>query len=267
MCHFKQVKSVRDNMFFKKINDVLKTYRIVNWYYYLGLTIIGFILSNPLGIGITKYILLSSFLLSYAYSLNDFYDERKKEKIFILPLILAFLTLPLFNTVQIIFSILFITIVTLYSAEPFRLKSKPIICSLLNGFGFTILFILSYSFQNSIEVGVLFALLFFSLNMVAQFIHETVDMKEDRKNKIITTAILYGKKKMKKLCYLFLWFTFLISVYFLYLKIVDLLFVLTTFSFVIFFTVKIKDKIDKKLRRNYRIMGMIVGLIYLFLLI
>ncbi len=253
-------------MFFKKINNVLKVYRITDWYYYLGLTFIGFILSNPLGINIIKYIFLSSSLLSYAYSLNDFYDERRKEKFFVLPLILTIFILPLFNTLQIIFSILFITIVTLYSAEPFRLKTRPIVCSLCNGFGFTILFLLGYYFQTFPHVGILFASLFFSFNMVAQFIHEVVDIEEDKKNKITTTVILYGKENIKKLCYLFLWSAFLISLYLLHLKIVSLSFVFITFLFVVFFTIKIRDKIDKKLRRDYRILGMVIGLIYLLLI-
>jgi 4-hydroxybenzoate polyprenyltransferase len=104
--------------------------------------------------------------------------------------------------------------------------------------------------------------------MVAQFIHEVVDSRKDKKEGIITTAVLCGERRIKKFCYFFLLLSFLLSSYLLYLKTVNLLFVITTFFFSFFFTVDIaRSKIDKKLRKRFRTLGVVVGFIYLFSLL
>jgi 4-hydroxybenzoate polyprenyltransferase len=129
------------------------------------------------------------------------------------------------------------------------------------------LFLLGYSIKNLDFRGFIFLLLFFCFNIAAQLIHEVIDYKEDRKNRIITTVVVLEEEKIKKICYISLWFAFLISCYLFYLKFVNSFFIVITFSFVLFFTYRITKKtIDKKLRREYKTLGLMTGFIY-FLLI
>ena len=247
--------------------NILKTYRFDDWFCFIGFILIGFSLKSSLNLELLKYVLLSSFLLAYAFSLNNFYDRHETKRYFLWPLFFIFPMLFLFNIYQILLSFLFLIIVTLYSAYPFRLKNIPIISSLLNGFGLIILFFIGYFHLQSISAGLLVAPFLFSLQMVSQFIHEIVDLKEDKKNKIVTTAGFLGKEKIKKLCCGFLWFALLVSACLFYLNFVNILFIFITFLFVTFFTYRMfTTKIDKNLRKEYKKLGIIVGLIYFILL-
>lgn len=215
-------------------------------------------------IDIFKHILLGVFLLAYAYSLNDFYDKLEKKKFFILSLILTFLLLPFFNYFQIIISVIFLIIVTFYSAYPFRWKAKPFISSFCNGIGFTLIFLLGYFVTQSFNLnGILFTLLFFCFNMVAQFIHEIVHLKEDKKSNIVTTIVFYGERIGKIFCFLFLLVSLSINLFLFYIKSINIIFFIATLFFTIFFIIEIyREKIDKKFRKRYRILGLIIGFIY-----
>lgn len=242
--------------------SLFRIYRLFNWFYYLGFILIGFSIKSPLNIDIMKLLFFGAFLLSYAYSFNDYYDKHEKKKFFILPLIFSFLFLSLFNIFQIIISLIFLIIVTFYSLHPFRWKAKPFISSLCNGIGFTLLFWLGYSTFDFI--GLLFSLLLFSLEMVAQFIHEIVHMKEDIEDKIKTTAIFIGIKKIKSVCLLFLFISILLSLWLYTLEIVNIIFILATTIFSIYFILRILiDKTGEKIRKEYRYFGIIIGIIYL----
>jgi 4-hydroxybenzoate polyprenyltransferase len=248
--------------------NIIKFYRILNWYYYLGFILIGFSLKSMLNIDIVKHVLFGAFLLAYAFSLNDFYDNQQKKKFFVLPLIFSFLLLTFFNIFQIVLSIIFLIIVTFYSAYPFKWKEKPFISSICNGIGFTIIFLLGYFYMPNLNLdGILFALLFFSFNMVAQFIHEIIHLKEDRKQKIITTTVLYGEKRIKIFCNFFLIASTLITLYLFYLKILNILFVIFTMFFTILFMFEINRKIDDRLRKNYKLFGILTGGLYFILII
>ncbi len=251
------------------MKNILEIYRVKDWYYYLGFILLGFsVKSNFLSIDIIRYIILGIFLLAYAFSLNDYYDKHEKKKFFIIPLIFTFLILPLFNFSQIIVSLIFVTIVTLYSAYPFRLKAKPFICSFCNGFGFTLLFFLGYFYTSTLNLkGILFASLLFCFNMVAQFIHEVVDYKEDRKSKITTTAILCGIRKMKIICIFLLFLSIILSISICSLERVNSLFFIFTLIFSLFFMFRIyKRKFDKNLRKIYKACGIVLGCFYFFLM-
>jgi len=243
--------------------NIIKIYRIGDWLHYIGFIMLGFFLNTSFSIDILKYVFLGSTLLAYAFSLNDFFDKHEEKKFFLLPLILSLLILPLFNSLQMTFSFLFLFIVTFYSMPPLRFKTKPFISSFCNGIGFMLLFFIGYSVQNFTFKGILFGLLFFSFNMVAQFIHEVVDLEEDKKEKIFTTTLFFGEETIKKYCYIFLWFSFIVTIYLFYLEIVSPFFPLITFFFVTFFTIEILRKgIYRELRKKYKIFGIIVGLIY-----
>jgi len=245
----------------------IEIYRVKNWYYYLGFVLMGFLSVSSFNLELLMLLFLGSFLLAYSFSLNDFCDEGKKAY-FIFPLILSILFLPLLNFSQIFLSVFFLFIVTIYSAKPVRLKAKPFFSSLCNGVGFSMLFLLGHSTKAFDFVAFLLFLLFFSFNMVAQFIHEVVDLKDDKKNKIITTAVFLGQKSMKKLCCFFLLLSFLVSLYLFCLNIVSPFFVFVTLLFAFFFMYRIfTSKIDKRLREEYKFFGLFLGLIYLILIV
>jgi 4-hydroxybenzoate polyprenyltransferase len=258
---------VRRGINLKKTVDLMRkkfieVYRVRHWYYYLGFILLGFSLVSPLKLGLLTPLLLGAFLLAYAYSFNDFCDEREKPY-YIFPLALTILMLPFLNFSQFILALFFLFIVTAYSGRSVRLKSKPFLSSLCNGIGFSILFLLGYSVRAVDFIALLFFLLFFSFNMVSQFIHEVVDLSEDKKNKIITTAVFLGEKNIKRLCYFFLLLAYLFSLYLFCLNVLNILLLFATVIFIAFFIYKIfNHKIDKKLRKEYRNLGVLLGLIY-----
>lgn len=104
--------------------------------------------------------------------------------------------------------------------------------------------------------------------MVAQLIHEVIHIKQDKNEKIVTTAVFLGEKNIKKLCYLLLFSVFIAAFYLFSIKIVNIIFVLATSIFVIFFIYKIsRGKIDLDLRRMYKNYGILVGIVYLLSII
>jgi 4-hydroxybenzoate polyprenyltransferase len=243
--------------------NIIKVYRILNWYYYLGFILIGLSINSKLNIDIIKHIFLGASLLAYAYSFNDFCDKHEKKMFFVLPLFLSLLLLPLFNFFQIIISLIFLIIVTFYSVYPFRWKTKPFIGSFCNGIGFTIIFLLGYSAASNIKTeGFLFSILFFSFNMVAQFIHEIVHLKEDKRSKIITTVVFLGEKNIKRFCYFLLFTDFWIGIHLFLLKALNILSFLSISFFTLFFIFQIRNKrIDISTRKRYKFLGIIIGII------
>ena len=247
--------------------NLFEIYRVKDWYYYLGFILIGFFLTSSFYSRLLIFLLFGSFLLAYAFSFNDFWDEGKKAY-FLFPLLLSILLFISLNIMQIVLASIFLFIVTVYSAKPLRLKSKPFFSSLCNGIGFSLLFLIGYCVINLDLNGIIFFFFFLCFNMVSQFIHEAVDIDKDREKRILTTGVLLGKRKLKKLCYVFLWLSFFTCLYLFYIKIVNFLFLFTTIFFVIFFTNKlIKCKIDRNLRKNYKTFGIFAGFIYFFSII
>lgn len=246
--------------------EILKYYRVSDWYYYLGFIILGFTLNSLLNIDIIKHLLLGSFLLAYAYSLNDFSDKNEKKKFFIFPLILSILLLPFFNNFQILTSLIFLMIVTLYSVYPFRWKSKPFISSFCNGFGFTIIFLLGYFYISTLNLnGILLASLFFCFNMVAQFMHEIIHLDKDKKRNIITTAVFLNDR-VKNICHAFhlLAITFIFIL--LYYNFLNTIISSAMLLFIIWFTIRIETiEINEKIRKEYKNFGILIGIIYFIL--
>jgi 4-hydroxybenzoate polyprenyltransferase len=248
----------------KKYFDIY-FFRAEHWYYYLGFLLLGSSIKKIWDLTLLKNLLLGGFLLAYAYSLNDYYDQQQRKKLFIIPLILSTFILPFFNFYQILLSLAFILIVTIYSVEPLRLKTKPCISSLLNGFGFISLFFIGYSTTFSFTFsGLLFGLLLFLYEMVAQLIHEIVDFKDDLKNRIMTTAVFIGKENTANICKLIIFSTSVISLILLSLKIISSFSFFSTLVFMVFNLYQITYKSDVKVRERYRNSGIILGLIYLF---
>ena len=244
---------------------ISRIYRIFDWFHYLGFTLLGLSLRNFNTITVTFHLFLSGFLLAYAYSLNDYYDKHQRKKFFFLPLILSLPFLYFLNKFQLVLVILFLLIMTFYSAKPFRFKSIPIICTFCNGIGFSILFLIGayYHTNSTLSVISLFYWLFF-FQMAAQLIHEMVHLEEDKKENILTTAIYVGEKNTKRLCYLFLFLAFVTSYCLFWLRITNLFLFSISAIFILFFMfeIKVKEIIDEKLRKMYRIIGTLVGFAY-----
>jgi len=242
--------------------NIIEIYRIDEWWHYLGFIMIGFLLNSSFNLDLLKYLLLGSFLLAYAYSLNDYYDKKTK-KYFILPLVLSLLFLTFLNFIQIILSLLFLIIFTLYSAKPIRFKSLPFVCTILNGIGFILLFFIGYFKTTLISNNIFFFLPLFTLEIVAQLIHEIIHMKTDLKEKIKTTAILLKETKIKKICIIFLIST---SIYAIILFMFDIMRILTTILLIflsMYFSLRIHHIINEKLRRDFKLYFIAWGLVVL----
>ncbi|MGC9014613.1 MAG: UbiA family prenyltransferase, partial [Thermoproteota archaeon] len=136
-------------------------------------------------------------MLAYAYSINEYYDKKMNKKYFLLPLLFSIFSLLFlfpFNLFSLVFSLLFLTLTTFYSWPKIWLEGKPIISTLTNGIGFTLLLILPFnSFQKIIKYSS-FIFLIFLLNIAAQLIHEIVDYKKDKKINKVTTCVKFGIK-------------------------------------------------------------------------
>lgn len=249
------------------MKKIFRVYRVGGWYYYLGFILLGLIFKEySVSIDAVKYLLLGSSLLAYAYSLNDYYDENQTKKYFIYPLILSLLLLSIFNVYQIIVSLLFLVIFTMYSSKPFRFKSLPILSSLLNGFGFISLFFLGYFHTFTISLlGILFAALLFLLELIAQFIHEVVDLEKDKREGIKTTAVVIGVDNIKKLSIILLMISILVAffVHNVSESRANISFSVSTLLFSLYFISYISKKdITLSLRRQYKSFGMILGIFW-----
>jgi len=251
------------------LSKIIKTYRIPDWYYYIGLTFLGFFLRNNLSPEIFKYGLVSAFLLAYAYSANEYFDGFQRRKFFVIPFLLTLFLLQLFNTLQIALCLVMLVIPVVYSSKFLRLKSKPFISSFLNGFGFTFLFLLGYFQIPLLDFsGLVFSCLIFSIEMIAQFIHEVVHFREDKKMKVITTAMYFGLMRIKYFCYLFLFIVLLSSFVLYYLKTINLVSLFSTTIFGIFFLLKIEQSVmNSRLRKIYRECCILLGIVYLIALL
>lgn len=90
----------------------LKIFRVREWLHYLGYVLLGSLVSKNLN---AINFALGSAMLAYAFSINDYYDKKLKEKHFMLPLIASFISLSFLNELQHIFYFSFIALFTLSS--------------------------------------------------------------------------------------------------------------------------------------------------------
>jgi len=243
--------------FFNHLKRFLRICRVKDWLHYLGYVLLGCAISKNFNI---FYFIISFFMLAYAYSINDYYDKKMNKKYFLLPLLFSiFSLLFLFslNLFSFVFSTLFLTIFTFYSWPKVWLEGKPILSTLTNGIGFTLLLILPFnSFQKIIKYSS-FIFLVFLLNIAAQLIHEIVDYREDKKMGKITTTLKFGRrtstKVFKFLCFFIVVFSLLL------LKNFPLIFLSTSFFSLYFFSIK---KVKSRVREKFRNLGVLCGIIF-----
>ena len=237
-------------------SKILKIFRVKEWIHYLGYTLIGSFLSQNFNI---LNFVVTPLLLSYAYSLNDYYDKKLRKKYFFIPLVLFLIFLPLLPTFSAIVSIFFVILFTLYSWPKSYLEGKPFISTLSNSIGFTLLLILPFWGLKEFFINLYFILLIFLMNNAAQFLHEIVDYKKDKKINKITTTVKFGIKKSLTLFKLCLLAAILTS--FSLLEKFSLIPLSTILFSLLFLRIK---KANKKVRKKFKELGIFIGIVYLF---
>jgi 4-hydroxybenzoate polyprenyltransferase len=230
-------------------------FRIKDWFHYLGYVLLGSLLANSFNI---FNFFAAASILAYAYSLNDYYDKKLNKKYFIIPFFLYIAILPFLSIFSILISISFLILFTIYSWPKVWLEGKPILSTLTNSIGFTLIFILPINSIKMILDYCPLVLLIFTLNTAAQLLHEIVDSKEDKKIKKITTTVRFGAKTALVLFKLCLLSAMIIS------ALIFSKFPLISLSSAIFSLLFIPvTTINKKIRKKFRILGIIFGAIYI----
>ena len=246
-----------------KINAI---YRITDWLHYLGFALIGFALKisriDAVNFELLSLILFfSSLLLAYAYSLNDYFDKNRNEKYFLLPLVFSVFLLLFLNTSQVVWATIFLILFTFYSLKEVSLSKIPAAGTLTNTFGFLSIFMMGYMAKEGIAVlGIIFFIILAIYQTIAQLIHEKVHLEEDtafgRK-----TSVFYLREKVTPLIRVMLLST-LPLIIFLLLETDFNLFAIACILFSLIFIIKV-SQIDSKLRKKYKLAGIIVGFCFL----
>jgi 4-hydroxybenzoate polyprenyltransferase len=158
-------------------------------------------------------LMASAGLLAYAYSLNEFYDQELEHShrngqvsgtgrntthsLFpVIPLLASLILLSQFSIVLFAIGVLFSILWTMYSHPVLRLKAIPIVCTMVNGIGFPVLFLMGFvaGAAPTIECILIFVTLVL-LEIPAQLIHEICHADEDRLFLVCTTAVRFGEKR------------------------------------------------------------------------
>jgi 4-hydroxybenzoate polyprenyltransferase len=197
-------------------------------------------------------------ILAYAYSLNDYYDKNLNKKCFIIPFFLYIVFLPFLSIFSILISIFFLILFTIYSWPKVWLEGKPIISTIANSIGFTLIFVLPINRIKIVFQYYPLILLIFTLNTAAQLLHEIVDYKEDKKINKITTAVRFGAKSA----------LFLFKVCLVIIMLISILifqnFILISISSIIFsFIFLLIKKVGKDTRKKFKVLGIFFGIVYL----
>ncbi len=241
-------------------------YRITDWLPFLGFALMGFALKiSPVDIINLDFFLfvliLPSLLLSYAYSLNDYFDEKKKKKYFLLPLVFSLILLPLLNFDQILLGAMFLLLVTFYSFRGTSLLKFPVVSTLANSIGFMLIFAIGYAIEEGVTIlGLVFFLLLVIYQTVSQLIHEKVHLKSDIESGR-RTSVFYLRGKLTLCLRAVLLLTFPLALFLLF-KTRFNLFAIACILFSLVFFIKV-SQIDKNLRKSYKLAGIVVGLFFL----
>ena len=240
-------------------------YRIRNWYYYLGFPVLGYTISGCTQFKISIFLTLiigTSFALAFVYSLNDFADNDTKKKYFIAPSFFLVLCLFWFRPIGIIALLFFILLHSCYSLSPFRFKQYPIIGTLCNAIAFPQLFLLGYLNDFYIDIKGIFILVFLFLSsIVIELIHEVNHFEQDKVKSDITTAVLFGRKKILTICSLLLICTILtiIAMFLFNVTNIAIMCLLIIFQLIVLINIVYNRRIDYKTWVLYRVSGIIVG--------
>lgn len=242
--------------------NCIKTYRVAHWLHFLGFTVLGAVASPSIPLSrLFVGVAASALLLAYAYSFNDFFDKKKKGFFPFAPLFLFAPLMFVMDARQIFFSILFVIIVTLYSLPAPRLKAFPVFGTLSNSIGFSFLFLIGSQLPLN-RVSLVLLVILFVLETVAQLIHELADMKEDAKDRVLTTARWVGRKNTQRISRMLLVIAIFVSLsmtnsfgfYFIGIP---------TIIFSSLFFVRTSFPDSAVVRAEYRKVGMLAGMFFL----
>jgi 4-hydroxybenzoate polyprenyltransferase len=187
--------------------NLIRFYRINEFMHILGFSLLGIFYSKSfltLWLRSVLLLVINLLVLMYIYSVNNLFDIKidKKSKNFFVArkrkaIHIVFILLPAFLSIFISFFasniiiIIFILIIgTVYSVPPFRLKTFPIIGTLLNPMMFVPFFVLGASLIGFSMNQLLVSFLFCIYSVIAQLVHENLHSREDRG--LFTTAKLVG---------------------------------------------------------------------------
>jgi 4-hydroxybenzoate polyprenyltransferase len=272
--------------------SILKFYRTRDWIKNLGITFIGILASENVNINLHKGIialLLSSFLLAYAFSLNDYFDwkigkeknymsrlkiKKKKKIILILfPLFLSIFFLLTFfiDKLMILLAFfLFFFLYTLYSSPP-RLKKTWKYSLFANAFclGIALFWIGYFSQVNHLNKAFfIFSFFHFSYILTCEIIHQISHMRKDKIGRIESFPIAFGIKNGVQLAQSVQYAVIGFSLTWMLLQQKIFLISLSMMFFSMFRILKIKkiNNISVASRLREKMYGMHEGLFYSFLL-
>jgi 4-hydroxybenzoate polyprenyltransferase len=193
-----------------------KFYRISEWIHFLGFVFLGILFgagsSNPDLYHTLEVLIASSLLLAFAYSFNLLCDSELESSVRLsrkaklshhprelllsfLPAVLA-LSLVAWSAETVLLAIIFLLVWTLYSCPGPRLKAIPVLCTVTNGLGFSILFLMGFAAVTHLSpASLMFFCILVLLEIPGQLIHEVTHSNEDTQLGDKTTAVQYGTKR------------------------------------------------------------------------
>lgn len=259
--------------------EVLKFYRVKDWYKNLGVTLVGFLFSSHPLTKLPIRLIVSALSLSYAFVLNDFFDGKRGEENYIekldmgekvlralvtLPAILSILISYLLPFKILVLNGLFLFLFTIYSG-PLFFKEKWYFSLPINSICLgPLLFFLGYLPGKIRPLSILICISFSFYILILEIIHQLAHRKEDKKMGVDSLPVVFGfgkiKKAIKTICLLMVVLTsvFFIPVY-RSLAFVPLIIWVARYY-------KIKDQTKNSNFRGLRnkLFGKIEGLSYLF---
>ena len=242
-----------------KVLRLYKIFRIPHWIHFLGFPFLGVLISDLRFLSNLRslfiVLILSSSLLSFAYSFNDYLEGEDKGLEFIFPVLLSLFILPFLNTLQALIALTFILLTAIYSL---KLMYLPIVCTITNTVGFMLLFLIGFFTSPSFTPTFFgFFLLLAIYETGSQLIHEIAHKENDKKNGRVTTAIKHPRRVF------FIYKTVLaLSLFPLYMILKYKFSIIASILFTSFFITR--GKFNESLRVNYKLFGVLVGIIYLF---
>ena len=201
-------------------------------------------------------------LISYAYSLNQYYDERLRKKYFLLPLLLYIFSLAFLikEYVTIIFSLIFFSLATLYSFKKIYLKKTPL-ATVIDPIGHSLLFLIGYGNIDNYSIAI-FSLFLFLLTL-SRILHELHHFNYDKKNRIKNASILIGKTNSVKL-FRILGISTIIYIAFIYANAyLNSILTICLILFVTLFTITIREEVTLGYRMLFRYLAILIGCIWL----
>jgi len=191
-------------------------YRFSDWVHFLGFTSLGIVFSTRSGaldlLHVFEVVVSSSLLLAFAYSFNVLCDSELESSVRLSRevrishhsrgLLLSFfpaavaLLLVSWSKETVLLGFLVLVLWALYSSPHPRLKAIPVLCTITNGVGFSLLFLMGYTAVAPLSAPALF---FFCalvlLEIPGQLIHEVTHAQGDTLLGDKTTAVQCGVKR------------------------------------------------------------------------